>query len=248
MRLRTLGGAITAALLSACSTDSTGLSPAAESLLNSDVATVSADAAAQDVELMRGPGVGPFGLGLLARVGSWDCDREGRPNFDVTRTCIYKDAAGNTQSGFDPVTTASVIVHAEIAGEIERGRWSATVDRVRDLTVTGLAGAETQMTWNGTGQGTVTRVRVAEDGTTRGYEMNSTTTITNVVIPVPRSATSWPKSGTISKHIVVKRANGTTIERTVTIVFNGTQTVTVTVNGETFDFDLAQRGRPHRRG
>lgn len=247
MRTTLFGTALAVTLLSACSVDSTGLSPAAESLLNADVATITADAAAQDVELMRGPGGGPFALGLLARLGAWDCNRETRPNFDVTRTCTYKDAAGNPQSAYDPVTTASVIVHAAVSGELERGRWSATVDRVRDLTVTGLAGAETEMTWNGTGSGAVTRVRVAEDGTTRRYEMNTTATITNVVIPVPRTATSWPKSGTISKKVVVKRADGTTVERVVTITFNGTQTATVTVNGDTFEFDLSQRGRPRHR-
>lgn len=248
MRAKTLSGALAVALLTACSTDSTAPSTTAESLINLDVATVTADAAAQDMELMRGPSAGPFGMGFLARVGAWDCSREARPNFDVTRTCTYKDAAGNVQPAFDPVTTASVIVHAEISGDIERGRWSAAVERVRDLVVTGLAGAETQMTWNGTGTGKVTRVRVAEDGTTRNYEMNSTTTLTNVVIPVPRTATSWPRSGTITKRVVVKRADGTTVERTVTITFNGTQTAAVTVNGERFDFDLSQRGRPHRRG
>jgi hypothetical protein len=248
MRAHTLSAALAAVLLGACSTEPTTLSPAAEALLDTDVATVTADAAAQDVELMRGPGAGPFALGLLARAGAWDCSRESRPDFDVTRTCTYKDAAGNTQPAFDPVTTASVIVHVDISGEVERGPWSATIERVRDLTVTGLAGAETQITWNGTGTSAVTRVRVVGDGTTRSYEMNATTTITNVVIPVPRTATSWPKSGTITKRVTVKRPDGATVERVVTITFNGTQSVTVTVNGEAFDFDLSQRGRARRRG
>ncbi len=32
-----------------------------------------------------------------------------------------------------------------------RGNWTATVDRSRDLTITGLAGTETTRTVNGTG-------------------------------------------------------------------------------------------------
>jgi hypothetical protein len=244
MRTTLVRIAVTGALLTACSTDSTG--PGAEALLNTDVAAVSADAAATDVELMRGPGGGPFGLGLLARQGSFECGTEGRPQLTVTRTCTYKDAAGATQSAYSALTTASVIMHAEVKGDVTREKWSATVNRVRDLTVTGLAGSETEMTWNGTGTGTSSRVRLAADGSTRSYTIAAKGTIANVVIPVPRTETSWPKSGTITKQVTVKKADGTTVDRTVTIVFNGTQFAKVTVNGETFDFDLSQRGRPKR--
>jgi hypothetical protein len=245
MRLTpTLGAFAAAALFTACGTDSSGPN-AADTLLNADLATVTADAAATDIELMRGPGGGPFGLGLLARAGHFECDRETRSALEVKRTCTYKDAAGNTQAAYDSLTTASVIVHAEISGELTRDRWSGTVNRVRDLTVTGLAGRETSMTWNGTGTASSTRVRVI-DGTTRTYEMTATGTITNLVIPVPRTATSWPTSGTVTKKVVATR-NGETKERNVSITFNGTRFAVVTVNGEVFEFDLSQRGRPRRR-
>lgn len=236
-------GVLAAALLAACGTDSGRTT--ADAVLNADLAAITADAAATDVELMRGPGGGPFGLGLLARAGHFECDRENRGGLDVKRTCTYKDAAGTTQAAYDSLTTATVIVHAEISGALTRDRWSGTVSRIRDLTVTGLAGRETQMTWNGTGSATTTRVRVV-DGTTRIYEMSATGTITNLVIPVPRTATSWPTSGTVTKKVVGTR-NGTTFERNVSITFNGTQFAVVTVNGETFEFDLSQRGRPRRR-
>lgn len=239
---RTLG-VLATALFAACDSG-TGLT-AADAALNADLATVTADAAATDVELMRGPGGGPFGLGLLARAGHFECDRENRAGLDVIRTCTFKDAAGNTQAAYDSLTTASVIVHAEISGALTRDRWSATVSRVRDLTVTGLAGRETSMTWNGTGSATTTRARVV-DSTTRTYEMTATGTISNVVIPVPRTATAWPTSGTVTKRVVATR-NGKTVERNVSITFNGTQFAVVTVNGETFEFDLSQRGRPRRR-
>jgi hypothetical protein len=239
---RTLG-VLATALLAGCG-DSAGFSPS-DAFINADLATVTGDAAATDVELMRGPGGGPFGLGLLARAGHFECDRENRGGLDVKRTCTYKDAAGNVQAVYDSLTTASVTVHAEISGELTRDRWSGTVSRVRDLVVTGLAGRETSMTWNGTGSATTTRVRVT-DSTTRTYEMTATGTISNVVIPVPRTATSWPTSGTVTKKVVATR-NDKTVERNVTITFNGTQFAVVTVNGETFEFDLSQSGRPHRR-
>ena len=251
MRKTTRFGSMGLALaLAACSTEGTAPS-GSDALLNQDVATVAADVAAQDVEMMRGP-VGHFGLGLPADPSKFECTPHERPALTVVRTCIYKDAQGNVQSAYDPVTTASVTVHAEISGSIERDRWGATVSRVRDWTVTGLAGAETSMTWNGTGSGSMTRVRQTEGGETRQFDMIESTQVKDVVIPVPRTATSWPLSGTITHTVKVTITggpnDGTVRERTVTITFNGTQLASVTVNGtEQFEFDLGNRGRAKRR-
>lgn len=244
-RMFTGAFAVAALLLAGCGTNEpTGAS--SETVLNADLATIAADAAAQDMELMRGPDVGPFAMGLQFPVGAFGCAREARSLFAVDRTCTFKDAAGNTQPGYDPLTTASVTLHAELSIEITRDRWSASIERVRDLTVSGLAGNETEMTWNGAGSSETKRVRITGEGEERRYELTSATTITNVVIPVPRTSTSWPKSGSISSTVHVLLPNGTERERLVTVVFNGTQKVQVTVNGETFEFDLAQRGRAHR--
>ena len=237
---------VVAVILSACGTDTT-VGTVSDAALDADLATIAADAAAQDMEVMRGPSVGPFTLGLLARHGFFDCIREVRPRFAVERSCTYKDAAGNTQTAYDALTTASITVHAEFSADIDRGRWSGSIERVRDLTVTGLAGTETEMTWNGSGTSVATRVRVSDEGEERRYELSSSTTITNVVIPVPRTATSWPKSGSLSNTILAERPDGSTRERVVTVTFNGTQFVVVTVNGETFEFDLSQRGRARRK-
>jgi hypothetical protein len=233
-------------MLAACGTD-TPTSASPDAVLSADVAMIAGDAAAQEVEVMRGPGAGPFALGLLARAGFFDCIREARSRFAVDRTCTYKDAAGGVQTAYDPLTTATVVLHAEFSAEIERGPWSGSVEWERDLTVTGLAGAETEMTWNGSGSGSTTRVRVLDGGQERRYELSTTSSIDNVVIPVPRSATSWPRSGSIRSTTVVTRADGSTHERTVVVTFNGTNIVPVTVNGETFEYDLSQRGRARRR-
>jgi hypothetical protein len=62
---------------------------------------------------------------------------------------------------------------------------------------------------------------------------------------VPRAENPWPLSGTITRVITVVITNGpngdVTHERTVVITFNGTQFVTLTVNGEEFELDLAAR-------
>lgn len=244
--LRILGAAAVAAGLVACG-DGTG--PADLTTLEANLALVAAEESAQDIELMRGPG-GPFGLGLRADPGLFECNSFEGLNRTVVRTCAFFDADGNPQAAYDPEITASATVHFEMTGEIVRDWMSATMERVRDLTVTGLAGAETSMTWNGTGSAATTRVRTGLEGEQVQLDMASEETITDVVIPVPRAEDGWPLSGTITKHVVVTitggARDGTTRERDVTVTFDGTQFATVTVNGETFTVDLALRR--HRDG
>ena len=234
------------AAMAACSTDPSGSDP----FVTLDAAVVAAEAAAQDVEVMRGPG-GPFGLRLRIDPGKFNCDPAARDGMTITRTCTYKDAAGGTQAEYNESTTASVSVHTEIEGTISRGPLSATMSRTTDLTVSGLTGAEATMTWNGSGSGTSSRVKQTDGGESRQYDMTHTGSITNVVVPVPPTDNGWPLSGTITRQINVTYTggprDGTTTQRTVTIEFNGTQFATLTVNGEAYEVDLANRRRPERR-
>lgn len=247
-RYGTLGLLVT---LAACNAESTGpeLTPLADLAISRDIATQSAEAAAEDVELMGGP-TGQFGFGLAASLSSGDdapfqCGTHTRDLLTIVRTCTFKNAAGATQSGYDATTTASAIIHAEVTGKIERENWSAEVERIRDLTVTGLAGAETSRTWNGTGTGKSTRSRHKEGTETRTYDVSCTSTRTNVVVNLPRSENRWPVSGTINRQCTIKITggpnDGKTVERTVTITFNGTQMVPITVNGKAFTLDLKTR-------
>lgn len=240
------------ATVAACSSDDASapqLSAAANALVNADVAAVTADGLGEAVELMRGPG-GQFALGLSADRGRFECDDVTRQGLTVTRSCVFKDAAGNTQAAYDSLTTASVQVNATVKGEVTRGPMSMTVDRTREMVVTGLAGRETTATWNGTGRGTMTRVRTNENGDTRQYEMTYTVRRTNVVVPVPRTATSWPLSGTVTKSYTVKFTggpnDGKTVTREVVITFNGTATPVATINGEAWELDLSNRGKRRR--
>lgn len=241
-RVQYLAAMAATVLVAGCNTD--GVS--GDSLINQDVAMVAAEAAAQNVEAMRGPG-GMHGFGFPALRGKFECNGGDRHGLTATRTCIYKDAAGNAQAEFNELTTASVAVHVEVKGTLGHEGMIGTIDRKSDLLVTGLAGAETQMTWNGSGSGTSSRVKT-RDGATVQYDMTETEATKDVVIPVPRTETSWPLSGTITHKVTVKFTggdkDGTTETRDVTITFDGTQYATVVVNGETFQFDLAHRGRP----
>ena len=233
-------------LAAACSED--GTSPV-DVTLDRDVALFAADAAGQDIEMMRGPG-GRFGLGLPALPGDFECENASPPGLTVTRTCTFYDGDGNEQDAFDAQFTAMVVVHAEMEGTIDRGEWSATVSRVRDYTVSGLEGDETTLTWDGTGSGTMTRIRQTRDGDEVQMDMVSEQEATGVVIPVPRTPDGWPLAGTITSSVTVTITggprDGVTRERDVTITFDGTQYATVTVNGETFTIDLANRQHARR--
>ncbi|MCH7892034.1 MAG: hypothetical protein IH921_11085 [Gemmatimonadetes bacterium] len=92
------------------------------------------------------------------------------------------------------------------------------------------------------------------DGT-RTYDMSSTSVIEDVIHPVPRTDDAWPLSGTITRDVTIKVVNGpdgdVTKSRTVVIIFNGTNLVTMTVygestvDGETFEIDLSTRSGRH---
>ncbi len=249
MRTLTRIGALgLVAALAACNAESTDPNTQVLDLtMDRDLALQTADAAAEDVEMMGGAG-GPLGLGFAAAAADDDvpfrCGTHQRNNLTVVRTCTFKDAAGATQASYHPLNTASAAVHAVITGSVTREHWSAEVSRVRNLTVTGLAGQETTRTWNGTGTGTSARERHTENGS-REYQVEGAVTITAVVIPVPRADDTWPLSGTIARQATVTVVggpnDGTVRQRTVTITFNGTQLVPITVNGNSFTFDLKTR-------
>lgn len=248
-RLTTLGLALG---LAACNADNTTLpdTPLATAAVDRDIALSSGDAAAQDIELM-GAAAGPLGIGLAPSATAADdvpfrCGTHTREALTIVRTCTFKDAAGTTQSDYNPLTTAAADIHAVITGGVTRDNWTASdINRIRDLVVSGLAGIETQRTWNGAGTGSSKRERHTENGEVRDYTTASTLTVTNVVVPAPRTENSWPLSGTIIRHVTITVVggpnDGKTRERTVTITFNGSQLVPIQVNDKAYTFDLKTR-------
>jgi hypothetical protein len=254
--LRTGAIALTAAL-AACGSDptSTAITPITNAIVNADVASVATDVTSQKIEVMRGPG-GMWGFGLRADPGKFECTGAARENLTVTRSCVFKDAAGATQTAYDAQTTATATVTTAIKGSTERGHFSATIDRTGTFTASGLAGANTSVTWNGSSAGTSTRVREKDedgddDAKARQYDVTHSATWTNVVVPSPRTENSWPTSGTVKHTMVVKITggpdDGKTTTREIVITFNGTAKPTATLNGEAYELDLANRGRPRRR-
>jgi hypothetical protein len=254
---------LTAVAFAACNSSDTmnDTTPLDNTSINADVASAAADGFAEDVDVMVGMDgrvgntstdamlLGPGGYrphltGCSFANGAFTCPDTNRAGLTITRTITLLDASGATQSAYDSVTTASIHIVADIAGDATHGPWSATVARHRDLTVTGLAGAETSRTVNGTGNETVSRSRVTRNDSTRSYDIAGNSTITDVVMPVRSGdgGNGWPTSGTITRTMTITLTSGQnagkTVTRTVTITFNGTSSATASVDGSSFTIDL----------
>ena len=251
MRKLLLPGAAAVAVvaLGACQHDSTG--PSGDDALLLNAAVVSADATLEDVTLATTPfGFGPGGISAQ---GMGPGEPKGPPGGGMgiggalsgTRDRTFYDADGNVQAAYDSLTTASIHVVLDLSGDVDRNGWSASVERTRDMTVTGLEGVETTRTFNGTGTEAISRSRTDSTGAASTFDMTGSFTIENLVVPVPGSDPRWPLSGTITRHMTVTVVNGIngdeTRDVTAVITFDGTSTATAVINGETVEIDLTTR-------
>ncbi len=165
-----------------------------------------------------------------------------------TRTYAFFDASGTAQQAYDAAATASIrFTHAASGSNTDRGM-THTMQNSRTLTESGMAGAETARTWNGTGSATLHDEGTFRDGASGTVDVTMSETVSDVVVPEPRTATSWPLSGSITRHVVRVSTVSTIPNEDVTSVltFNGTQFATLTIGGESQTIDLARP--PHRRG
>ena len=264
--LRAATALTVAALFTACgdaATDpiDTGVSASVSAATTLDVATVSGDAASEDVETFK-VHRGAFGLATVdfERFARWDacpydatakrfiCTPKTRGPFTHTRSYAYLDEAGAAQSGYSATTTASANFKWSLSGNITKERWSGSMSRERDITLSGLLGANNTVTINGSGAAERQRTRFLRDsagptGLTREYNMEATVAIANVVTPAIRMPDAWPASGTITRNYQVTRidaTNGNTVTtRNSVVTFNGTQFAKLVVNGKEFSLDLA---------
>jgi hypothetical protein len=163
----------------------------------------------------------------------------------LTRSFEFFDASGNPMTTFNDTATASVDIQTTESGVRPLALGADTVSRARDLTASGLAGHNTTRIWNGTGNGTEGAYWV-DSVATRTAHVTWSTTFTNIVVQLPRLTNPWPISGTIMRQV-----NGTgtvtkpgwsrtlTVSRTVTITFNGTEFVPMTIGSTNYTLDLA---------
>jgi len=163
----------------------------------------------------------------------------------VIRIITLYDTTGATMDHFDS-TTASLNVQATLSGIVSLKNGADTVNGTRNLTATGLYGAHnTTRTWNGTGDGTH-GAYWSDSAASRTSHVTYSTTFTNVVVDLPRSTNPYPASGTITRvvtgtGVVIKngKKRTVTVTRTVTITFNGSQTVPMIVGDEHYTVDLS---------
>lgn len=257
---------VCAVLLGACGKDSTGPNDSQTPLLNQDLAQAAADATGDDVDMMRepvlfttfapalAPGDGQFAptnCPYNATTKRLECPTITRDNgnFTITRSYAFwaDNAKTQSQDHFDALLTAVANVQAHLSGARTLPNWEGTVDRLRDMTASGLLGTETQRTWNGTGSETVTRSKHTDNGPERSYNLACSVTVTDVVVPVEHNDERFPLSGTITRTcditFVGGPRDGQTINRTVTVTFDGTQSARMLVGGRLFDMNLHTRGR-----
>jgi hypothetical protein len=230
--------------IGACS-DVSSPNAADEATVDLDVARYVADQTVDDVTLMnteadRAAVLVPAAPAVCRRAQHrFECERDtwaGNQSLQITREVTFYDADGNVQDGYDPDSTAAINFYFLLEGERSNGFVSGTVSRERDFTASGLLGAETERTWDGTGSTKTSRTGTSDSRGSRTYDMSSSMTADSVVIAVPRDD-SWPLAGTITRNVHVEVVDGLgdtrTRERTVVITFNGTHLVSITINGET---------------
>ena len=188
-----------------------------------------------------------FGDGCTysASTGRFTCPAITAGGLTLNRDYAFFDANQTAQSAYSASTTASANFHVSVTGTHVVDNGQDVVNRDRNLTVSGLAGAETSRTWNGTGTRNDNGYRTVND-VKRSYTVNDAVTIASVVVNLPRSSNPWPMSGTITRQIsgtasVTKTgvSKSFSVTKTVTITFNGTQFATVTVGTNTYTLDLS---------
>jgi hypothetical protein len=261
MMKRLMLAGVAAALLGAgACQDTTGPEVQDDQLLL-QAALVAADATLEDLGIAGGP----FSFGILGsggQNGHGPGMGPGQPggqrglggSWSGTRDVSFYDAAGNVQDVYDALTTERIEASVDIEGETARSNWTASIDRTRDMVITGLAGENTTRIVNGSGTEVVSRSALLSDGETATRDMTGTFTYNDLVIPTPDQEVRYPLSGTITRQMTIVVVNGRNgdIDKTVnvTITFDGDETATGVVDGETFEIDLTARegGFPLGRG
>ena len=260
LRLACIAGLM---LVGACSDPVTPAPAVDDDLATLDMAVSAGDAIAADVGFlidgefggmrMVGPLPPPPPGGdrpaldcSIADDGRHVCTGTGPGGLSITQSFAFFDAANAIQRTFDPVTTASINFQLAVSGTVSRDGHTATITRNRNHTLSGLAGEETQRTWNGTGTGSHNGSATGPRGT-RTYVMVEQDTTTNVVFALPRDVNRWPVSGSIVHRMSSTatmdgdRSGTRTINRRAVVTFNGTADVTLQIGDHTCALNLETR-------
>ncbi len=175
--------------------------------------------------------------------GRFDCPPVTTDGLTLVRSFAFFDASGSPMMKFDS-TTASANIMATETGVRPSLTGADTVNRNRNVTVSGLLGHNTTRIWNGSG--------VRSDGgywsdrlALRTYDVQDNTTFTNIVVTLPRLLHLWPTSGSVSRSVRVTGSVNRggviktfTVSKDITVTFNGTEQVPMTIGGVSYTLDL----------
>ncbi len=253
---RLAGAGALALLVAACSSDGTGPSESLTLEESADAAQTVGDAVSEDVsqwyegETMFGGGAAPsVGVAAIpneacpyqADTGRHVCPPVTREGLTINRSFALFDGQEQPMQFYDHQLTASANFQWLVSGTVTREHWSGTVQRERDMTVSGLTGLESQRTWNGGGTSHI-EAQFTGDAGTRSYTHVVEATVSDVVVAVPRALNNpWPLSGTVTAEVTSNRPRfgGGTVHFVATITFNGTRIVPLDVGDREFCLDLA---------
>ena len=177
-------------------------------------------------------------------VARFVCADTTKGGLTLSRSFALFDQYGAPMNTYNDSLTGAANFRVTITGIHTAPRGVDTVARVRDFTVANLFGHETQRTWNG--QSTRSDAGMRQDSVkTRTYAVHDTSTMANVLVSLPRLSHPWPISGTVTRQVhgsaTVQKSGVTksfTVDRTVTITFNGTRYVPLMVGTRQFTLDL----------
>jgi hypothetical protein len=259
-----------AVVLAAAACDDAGTAPEAldDAAIRAEAALVAADGMFQDLSLAQDPGLQDFGFGgmgagpgLVGGMGgqcqhlgsgpTYQCGSMVRDGFTFTREVTFYDAGGNIQvEGFDPAETDAIHLVVDAEGTRERAFWSASIERSRDMWLEELLSDAHHL--RGEGHSLVYRSGNPQDGGEMTFDMTVDVTWGDVVHLQPREEHPYPESGTITREIFVEvTRDGEVVggrDVTAVVTFNGTQYVTMDVDGEEYEIDLAEREVMRRWG
>ena len=237
--------------------------------LTADLAINAGDEIASDVALLSwgateattGGGFGPTAAFVAARASAraaaegppcpfssarFTCPALQTADYTFTRSYQLFDANGVVQSAYNDATTASINLQSVTDGSATAPGRTVSLHSERDVTVSGLAGAETRREWNGTGV-TAVDASSTRDGTTRSFSYVSLDTVSHLVFGLPRLTNPYPLSGQIVRSVAasVGRDDGQPVlnsfRRRVVATFDGTSKARLQVGVRSCTLDLATK-------
>ena len=246
--------------VAACADSTAPATQLSDVMLTRDAGNDVAEATAQDIGEMIGSeaivgmpmaaapeGAAPGGCSWSAATSRFVCPTFTNPDGLTLDRSFAFYAGGVAQQSYDAAATDSINFQGALKGTLSRSGRTVWINTNRDMTVSGLAGTETQRSWSGTGTRTDS-AHVTGDDVARRTRIHSVDQVAAVVFALPRSANPYPKSGTITHDITLSSTadNGTGTQsrsatRHVVVTFNGTQTASVLIGTTPCTLDLLAR-------